>query len=283
MKPEQTAPIFDFSPEDDLGHLPLRYVPIQVRKEETDHSYTEAHRHNYFELFFFTKGGGTHLIDFIEYEIADYSTHLVRPGQVHQLKRVPEAYGAVVHFSKDTAIHLAAAYSLLQGARTPMFYHDAADFMAINTLLELLRSEQDTDQQRNDILVGYLSLLLLKGIATGSAATLQQETTARQIFTSFQQLAEAEYRNSRLPAWYAQQLHITEKKLNEACKEATGNTVSYYLKERIMLEAKRLLSHSSGTIKEIGYHLGFDDPAYFTRFFSKNAGQTAGDFRSGYK
>jgi AraC family 4-hydroxyphenylacetate 3-monooxygenase operon regulatory protein len=51
--------------------------------------------------------------------------------------------------------------------------------------------------------------------------------------------------------------------------------------DRLIQEARRLLSFSSVSITEIGYELGFKDPAYFARFFRKNAGVTASKYRNG--
>lgn len=46
-----------------------------------------------------------------------------------------------------------------------------------------------------------------------------------------------------------------------------------------MLEARRLLVHSSMTVSEIAYHLRFQDPSYFGRFFRRHLGQTPGQYR----
>jgi AraC family transcriptional activator of pobA len=55
------------------------------------------------------------------------------------------------------------------------------------------------------------------------------------------------------------------------------------IEERVMLEAKRLLSYSSLSVKEVSMLLGFDDPAYFFRFFKKNTLSTPSEFRKKYE
>ncbi len=47
----------------------------------------------------------------------------------------------------------------------------------------------------------------------------------------------------------------------------------------MLLEAKRTLSYTNMTVAETAYYLGFADPAYFSRFFSKHAGQSPAAFR----
>jgi len=54
------------------------------------------------------------------------------------------------------------------------------------------------------------------------------------------------------------------------------------LKDRILLEAKRLLIHTTLSAKEIAYDLGYEDPAYFNRLFSKKIGDAPNVFRKKY-
>lgn len=276
---EQYIPTYTFAPEDDLGHIPVRHALIEVRN---DYDSSEAHRHNYYEVFFFIKGGGKHLIDFVDYEVEDNSVHLVRPGQVHLLKRGPDSYGAVIHFSKEILSDIQASYHLLQEVQMPFATHATTDFKTIQLLLQLLTAELNQAHLQIPTMVTCLNLLLLKSIVKSNQPTIPQPKEV-ELFNAFRHLVEQHFRSGNQPLWYASQLFITEKKLNNTCKTATGNTVSNYIKERLLLEAKRLLSHSPGTIKEIGYYLGFEDPAYFNRFFGKNAGMTAGEFRAKYK
>lgn len=271
-----SIPIHDFTPEDDLGQLKMRYEPLNVRN---GYDIMEPHRHLYYELFFFRKGGGMHLIDFIEYPISDNSIHLIGPGQVHLLKRHPSSHGAVVHFRKETALELPHIYSILQGAVSPVFEHTSESFAPINVILQQLEEAIKSEDQNANEMVACLWHILLKITARQKTAKVRYESRSYKYFAELKVLVEENYRNNKLPVWYAAQLHITEKRLNEICKEVTGFTMSNYLKERIVLEAKRLLSHSAGSVKEIGYHLGFDDPSYFARFFKKNTGLTAGEFK----
>ena len=56
-------------------------------------------------------------------------------------------------------------------------------------------------------------------------------------------------------------------------------TAGQLVQERTLLEAKRLLIHNEASISEIALQLGFDDPAYFSRFFKKCAGQSPKEFQ----
>jgi len=67
--------------------------------------------------------------------------------------------------------------------------------------------------------------------------------------------------------------------LRAACVELTDRSPLQLVQDRLLLEAKRLLLYSNVSIAEVGYYLGFDDPAYFTRFFTKAAGTSPRGFR----
>ena len=84
---------------------------------------------------------------------------------------------------------------------------------------------------------------------------------------------------TKRPTQYADTLNISSDYLNECVKNTTGNSVSYQIQQRIILEAKCLLYYSDKSVKEISFELGYDDYPYFSRLFTKVAGITALDFR----
>ena len=67
--------------------------------------------------------------------------------------------------------------------------------------------------------------------------------------------------------------------LNSVCKFITGKTAGEMIRNRIILEAKRLLVNTQSTISQIAFELNFEDNSYFTKFFKSNAGVSPIDFR----
>ena len=90
---------------------------------------------------------------------------------------------------------------------------------------------------------------------------------------------ETHLRSGLSVAQYARLLNVTPARLRAACIEVTGKTPMRVLEERLALEAKRNLTYTNMTIAQIAYYLGFTDPAYFSRFFSKLAGESPAAFR----
>ena len=100
---------------------------------------------------------------------------------------------------------------------------------------------------------------------------------------TFSQLVEWHYTKHHTVAAYAELLHITPKALNKRITRYSNTTPNDVIKNRIMLEAKRLLAHTQLSSKEIAYKLGYDDIAYFTRLFTKQAGAAPQSFRLQYQ
>jgi AraC family transcriptional activator of pobA len=99
------------------------------------------------------------------------------------------------------------------------------------------------------------------------------------LLKNFQKLIELHYTRLKLPKDYAGMLYITPNHLNAVCKDILGMQAGEVIRNRAMLEAKRLLTNPQLTISEIAFELNFNDNSYFTKFFKKFEGITPEEFR----
>ena len=99
------------------------------------------------------------------------------------------------------------------------------------------------------------------------------------LMKSFISLIEKKYMYWKLVKDYACELSVTPNYLNESIKRSTGYPASFHIRQRIALEAKRQAAYSDVCMKEIAYHLGFDDIAHFSKFFKSVCGKNFSDFR----
>lgn len=272
---KSSIPIHPFSGER-KGGIPVRYEPLHVRNE---YDFAKPHRHEYFELFFFTGGGGSHAIDFGEYGVEDNSVHLVYPGQVHLLRREPSSHGAVLHFTRQLFMEMQGV-GVLMGYTVFTARNSLGQQAELNALLQQVQHEYDRETPDSEILKTYIQLLLLKCLRFAVDNGVAPRPVANDYFVDFKLRVEESFRKHASASSYAAQMGITERRLNEACRIATGTGANGYIKERLLLEAKRLLYNTKFSVKEISHRLGFEDPSYFNRFFRKNVGMTAGEFRS---
>jgi len=105
-------------------------------------------------------------------------------------------------------------------------------------------------------------------------------TSARAALVArFRERIESHLRTGLSIAQYAKALSVTPARLRAACLEVSGKPPARVLEDRLLLEAKRNLTYTNMTVAETAYYLGFADPAYFSRFFSKHAGESPASFR----
>lgn len=95
----------------------------------------------------------------------------------------------------------------------------------------------------------------------------------------FRALVERRYREGLPMEGLAAELGVTLGQLREACRKVAATSPHRLVQDRVMLEARRALLYSNMTVAEVGYHVGFDDPAYFSRFFAKLEGCSPRKYR----
>jgi len=161
----------------------------------------------------------------------------------------------------------------------------SADPAAARLLFLLDQIAIETEQvsaQHSQALRALLHLVLIDISRLADQGQPQQNTRKEdvRIFHGFNGLIERYYREHLTLSIYAQKIGVTEARLNEICRRLAGLPSKRLIIDRLMQEARRQLAFSSVSITEICYGLGFKDPAYFARYFRRNAGLTAGEYRN---
>ncbi len=98
-------------------------------------------------------------------------------------------------------------------------------------------------------------------------------------FHRFRSLVEKHVADHWPTPRYAEALGLSESSLNRVCRAAAGKPALEVVQDRLTLEARRRLIHVAGPVSSLAYELGFEDPAYFWRFFKRRTGMTPREFR----
>ena len=101
-------------------------------------------------------------------------------------------------------------------------------------------------------------------------------------FRAFRAAVDAEHHHWHQVQDYARHLGCSAKSLNRAARAVVDRTAKEVVVERIVLEAKRLLAHTTLTVATVGTQLGFSEATNFVKFFRRETGQTPGRFRDQY-
>jgi AraC-like DNA-binding protein len=113
-----------------------------------------------------------------------------------------------------------------------------------------------------------------------NSVQLDEENASVCILRDFKLLIEEKYQEWHKVQDYASEIHISAKHLSQTVKNFTGKTAKTLIQDRLILEAKRLLLHSSLTIKEIAYQIGFNEPLHFSGFFKKKVNISPSEFKN---
>jgi AraC family transcriptional activator of pobA len=159
----------------------------------------------------------------------------------------------------------------------------------VSALFEKMLTELTSDYLlKYDLLRTYAAELLHYALKLRPAATSYLPLTAKARLTAaFLDLLERQFPIEsptqrfalRSARDVAQHLAVHPNHLNYCVRATTGKTTTDHLAARLSSEAKALLRHTDWPIAEVGYSLGFDEPAHFTYFFKKHTGLAPSAFR----
>ncbi len=249
------------------------------------------HRHTFYQIVLFTQGGGTHSIDFQQFSVEPHQVYAMAPGQIHTWEFVPETEGYIVNFNESffTAIchdpHFVETFPLFNAVSgSPVNLLDVECCGEVQRLLEQMLQEFQQDWEYKAEILRAMLLQLIVVLSRRLPRLAQPQISRHQlnVLRQFERLIEAHFREKRLPREYAELLFITPNHLNALVSAALGKSAGELIRERVLLEAKRLLVNSDLSISQIASELNFEDNAYFARFFKKHTGVSPEAFRETY-
>lgn len=246
------------------------------------------HRHsNLFQLLLAIGGGGELRADSLVQDFAAPTLVTVPPGVVHGYRFQPGTEGWVVTLSDSFATEILGPRDAEIGPAMsePVLLplnREAAIAADLHAHFAAIAAEFHAPRLGSLAAIGaHIRLIFVAQARLRQAdrqAALARDADAT-LFNRFRALVELHYRDHRSVSAYARDLAVTEKRLTAACRRIAEKAPLDVIHARLLIEAKRNLLYTSMTIAEAGYALGFRDPAYFTRFFTRRAGMAPKQFK----
>ncbi|MFD1871114.1 helix-turn-helix domain-containing protein [Hymenobacter bucti] len=172
----------------------------------------------------------------------------------------------------------------------PVYFVNEEQYETLAQIFRKMLQEMGSGYiHQQDLMRTYVSLLLHEALKMQPhAAYHQHPNAASRIVNMFQELLERQFPidapdhgiKLRTPKDFADHLAVHVNHLNRVIKEVTGKSTIAHIAERIILEAKALLLHTTWGTAEIAYGLGFEYPSYFNTFFKKHTGITPSALRT---
>ncbi len=237
------------------------------------------------QLFVLASGGGTMFAETRRLAVTAPALLLVPAAIVHGFDWQPDSTGSVLTLSVRHLARLDTLYPGLAGifTRIALLQPDASAMASIQSAMTALMRELGWAAPGHRAAVdACLLTLLVQTLRAPGVATRDASATPGQhhvLVARFRARVDQRFRLRESMADHAKALGTSESRLRTACARVAAMSPAAMLDERAMLEARRALLYTHLSVAEIGYALGFADPAYFSRFFTRHEGCSPRAFR----
>jgi AraC-like DNA-binding protein len=279
----------------DLKQRDLTQLHFEVRRAEEhfdknkQHS-SLPHRHNFYQLIWF-KEAGQHYIDYQVVPHRDDTIIFINKNQVHYFCPDAKNVGYLYHFN-DQFINMTddglmsrfenSIFSEIGSNYLTISKKDASNFELLTSfILNELNSKESFYKEQ---IYHYFQNILfqVERLRQKELNINLKQSENYLIAAGFKKLVSKEISTFHKIKYYAEELATNTKTLTESSKEFLKDTPSNVIKKSKVIEAKRQLSNLKISIQEVAYGLGFEDPAYFTKYFKKEVGLTPKAFQKAF-
>jgi AraC-like DNA-binding protein len=180
--------------------------------------------------------------------------------------------------------HIPKRLPLFQAVRqNPYLPLSNDNFALLLSYYDMLKNVVDmSDNPHRKDIIQHLMIAFHYHSSSWLHMELQDETiseTQNENVKQFLKCVEKYYKSQRQVKFYAEELNLTPKYLSQIVKAETGKSVSGWIEEYVILEAKSLLKSSNFTIQQISNELNFIDQSVFGKYFKRNVGISPKQYR----
>ncbi len=257
-----------------------------IRDRGGPHEFLTPQRLDFDLLMHIERGTAVHAVDFTDCPLRPGDVLWVRAGQVHQWGAIDDIEGAVVMFGSHTIDDHTRDLIRSQLVR-PQSHWPARDLEGspVPPALELLTlSAGPRSTERGALhqaaLAHGLAFLLVQLARVEPPGGVPPARPTHEAFNWFRDHIEEHFHHWHKVSEYADRLGYSARTLNRLARQNTGLSAKELIDERVVLEAKRQLSHGDASVSEIAEELGFDDASNFSSYFRRQTHLTPGAFRA---
>lgn len=243
-----------------------------------------AHQDDYYIVGLVEKGTGRGIIDFKECSFAQGEVFLIQPGQVHRFIGSEDAEGWMLF--ADSSFVGSEEKNIFDNFLlfAPAVKIDGRRMGELKQLAGILAGRVDcitgeqakaTARRLAETFIGIVA----EAVQEAGLNRARHSRRHVEIVLSFRSLLAGHLAANRYPSYYASMLNISPVYLNEVVKEVAGMSASSYIRNEMVLQAKRMLVYTGLSVKEISNRLGIEDCAYFSRLFTRTTGLPPSLFR----
>ena len=250
----------------------------------------ENEQSKYYKIFWIEDGYGKYQIDFKSFEVEKAGLFFLSPEQVLTIDTEKVKSGFQISFDrefycvethgKEIACNGVLFNNVHRATMIPLTQEDNGYFLEL--LHKMVDEIQSPGPAHREMLETYLRLFLIGALRKWESLNLKPEVVEEEqnrLAADFIALVEKHFKRTHSVSEYAEKLGLSPKSLAKRLNVLGYKKPTEIIRDRVVLQAKRDLRFSNKPVKEIAFDLGFDDPAYFTRYFKKEAGDSPLGYR----
>lgn len=274
--------------------LNSKHIVIENRDSYPIEDYISPSRRNFYKIFHLSSGTGILTVGLHQYEMQSNQIAFVHPDEIMSWRTTSKATGGhfcLIHseyFEHWTHISkLFRVYPFFQADRAVVKLTEASSRRIDEHFANTLTEERSKKDDKKEAIILHLQMILLEAKRAGKNMADSPVPETYSYIHNFLSLLETNFqvqsKNStvalKTATEFANKLHIHPNYLNTLVKTQTGKTLSDHIQERLMYEAKVLLTKTDWDINSISYSLGFSSQAAFTSSFKRMESITPSSFR----
>lgn len=263
------------------------FSELAVLKQQVDgkNELHHPHTHDFYLILLIDNGEGIHHIDAEAYAVKDRRIFFVAPGQTHSWDMKKDTTGYQLFFKAGFITNqiLLSEWPMFKPGSSPFIDTSVEEFVVLTHEIIQLQQEITEKQVFNARILNYRLAIILTLLSRSYSLqwhNIEVLSAPHRLVEKFKELLENDYQRAGHVQYYADRLFVTPSYLNTVTKKVLGQHAGNLIRERRLLEAKRMLAITTMDMQEIAFALGYNKLAYFSHFFKRHVGVSPSTFRS---
>jgi AraC family transcriptional activator of pobA len=275
--------------EQENGRFPdALHIETIVWRSQLHRWRIKAHRHpDMLQIFILVEGGGLASIDGAVHALGPGTAISIPPFIIHGFDFDPGTNGYVASIPEATLRRiLRPELPIATHHMSPTILTQEPSGPAFGTLKRQMQMAHEeflgNQLARDAALTAHAELIALSFArsADSSSAVIDAHNPGVKLVKRFIECVEADFASHKTVKDYARELGISPTHLRRTCGAVLGYPALRVIHDRLLIEARRKLIYTARPVSRIAFELGFEDAAYFTRFFTERAGEPPSQYRA---
>lgn len=244
---------------------------------------------SYYRIGLFKEGSGEFITGIYKFKALKNTLVVVPARMITSSKNwTPDTKGYLVLFNMEFFLQNKFPHTYIESKKIlssclqPYIHLTDEQAEEVSVIFETILKEKQAKNNYQEELIALkiVELLILSDRLFDAQLHFEKNLPSIEIIKRFNDLLEINFLQEHTVKFYAEQLAVHPNYLNSLIKKHTGLTAKESIQNRLLLEVKYLLHSTNLTIKEISSQVGFNDPNYFTSFFTRFENMPPGNYRS---